>query len=76
MTNLHNWETGSLVVGRLAPRTSTPPVIYMVIHRTKHFVTLQKQNDPFCIHRKRPSLLITGKWGVILNGVAFTELPS
>ena len=74
MATSHNWEAGTLVIGQLSSKHNTPKIIYKVLHRTKFFVTLQKQDDMFCVKRKRPNFLITGKWGVYIDGMVFTEL--
>ena len=67
MQTIHNWDVGTLISGQ---RTA-PQIIYKVIHRTKHFVTLQNQSDAFSIYRKRPSMLVIEKWGVFINGVLY-----
>lgn len=72
----HDWDAGMLVAGQRSAKMKTPKIVYKVIHRTRHFVTLQKQDDMFCVRRKRPNFMITQKWGVYIDGIVFTELQT
>lgn len=75
MTNVHNWDVGTLVSGQRAPKVNSPKIIYRVLHRTKNFVTLQKQDDRYCVCRKRPHLF-DDQWTVFINGTVFSEMQS
>ena len=48
-----DWAVGNVILGRFWGDTREPPVSFVVIHRTKHFVTVQRMDDCSDVHRKK-----------------------
>ena len=48
-----DWAVGNVILGRFWGDTREPPVSFVVIHRTKHFVTVQRMEDWSDVHRKK-----------------------
>ena len=58
-----DWAVGNVVLGRFWGDTREPPVSFVVIHRTKHFVTVQRMDDWSDVHRKKLQKS-DGEWSV------------
>ena len=48
-----DWAVGCVVMGRFWGDMREPPIKFVIIHRTKHFVTVQRMDDWSDVHRKK-----------------------
>ena len=58
-----DWAVGNVVLGRFWGDMREPPIKFVIIHRTKHFVTVQRVDDWSDVHRKKLQKT-DGEWGV------------
>ena len=61
-----DWAVGSTVLGRFLNKDEEPPVLFRVIHRTKHFATVQRHDDWARVYRKRIQK-VRGEWSVLIG---------
>ena len=45
MSESTDWAVGCVVMGRFWGDMREPPIKFVIIHRTKHFVTVQRVDD-------------------------------
>ena len=53
MSESTDWAVGCVVMGRFWGDMREPPIKFVIIHRTKHFVTVQRADDWSDVHRKK-----------------------
>ena len=58
-----DWAVGNVVLGRFWGDMREPPIKFVIIHRTKHFVTVQRMDDWSDVHRKKLQKS-DGEWSV------------
>ena len=62
-SEITDWAVGCVVLGRFWGDMREPPIKFVIIHRTKHFVTVQRVDDWSDVHRKKLQKT-DGEWGV------------
>ena len=60
------WAVGSRVLGKFWNQENDPPVVFRVIHRTKHYATVQRVDDWSQVFRKRLQKQ-KGEWSVLIG---------